>query len=250
MTLHQTGAGRWIVQFGAPASAEVRLICFPPAGGGASAFYQWSRLLGPSVAVGAVQLPGRENRLRQAPAGSLNEIVVSVMSELEGADPLSTVIFGHSMGAILAFELARQFRRRGRAPVRRLVVSGRPAPHLPSRAPSISHLARSHLLLRAAEVYGGIPAAVLGDPEMAELAASALKADLAMIERYDHVAEEPLDCPITALGGADDPWVTAAELSAWREHTRSAFSFAQHTGDHFYYRRDDSLQAVFSRLRD
>ena len=147
-------------------------------------------------------------------------------------------------------EVARRLRRDGRPGPSALLVSGRGAPHLLGRAPRLGHLPAPELVLRTAERFGGIPNVILGDVELTALLGKALQGDLAVIERYEYVPEEPVECPIAAFGGQDDTWVTHNELEAWRHHTRAAFSCAQFPGDHFYFRTLETQQSLLARLRE
>ena len=204
----------WIVSFPADPGARVRLICFPYAGGGASAYYPWARALAPDTAIHAVQLPGRESRIRESPARVLTDIVDPVAAEIEQLADRPIVLFGHSFGTVLAFETARRLRERRRASVAALIVSGRPAPHVGSRAPRLAHLPPRELVFQVADLYGGIPPVVLSEPELVLMMGTALQADLEILERYVHVADDPLSCPILAVGGSGDRWVTRSELDA------------------------------------
>lgn len=230
--------------------ATVRLVCFAHAGGGATTFHPWRAGLRPDVRLAAVQLPGRENRLREPLMYALPDIVETIASDLTWADGLPFVMFGHSMGAIVAFEVARQLRREGRAGPAALLVSGKVAPHLPGRAPRIAHFPPAEVLRLMSERHGGVPAAIMRDRELVELMGNALKADLAIVEDYEPAGEAPLDCPIVAIGGDDDAWVARDELDAWVQHTTAGFSSVQFRGGHFYFRTPDVQQALLALIRE
>ena len=245
-----SASSRWLVQSPADNAAQVRLVCIPHAGGGASTFHAWRELLKPSIAVCSIQLPGREDRFREPPVRLLAEILESITGALSSLDDRPLVLFGHSMGAIIAFEVARQLEAAGRTGPAALLVSGRSAPHLINRAPQVGHLPSSQLLNRIAELYGGIPAMLLSDPEMAAMMERPLRADLAILENYEYVTAEMLHCPLMAFGGEDDAWVTVDELDAWRQHTRGDFSSMQFRGDHFYFRTYRTQLALLARIRE
>jgi medium-chain acyl-[acyl-carrier-protein] hydrolase len=154
------------------------------------------------------------------------------------------------MGAIIAFEVSRQLEHAGRTGPAALLVSGRGAPHLVSRAPQMGHLPSSQLLSRIAELYGGIPQVLLSDPEMAAIIERVLRADLAIHEHYRYVPGEVLQCPMMAFGGRDDAWATASELDAWRQQTRGDFSCTQFRGDHFYFRDPQTQLGLLARIRE
>lgn len=240
----------WIVRFGSGAGAAVRLVCFAHAGGGASTFRPWLDPLAPSIAVRAVQLPARENRFAEAPVATWTEAVASIGDALEALDDRPLVLFGHSMGALLAFETARRLQRDDPARPSALLVSGRPAPHLPGRGPRLGHLPALELVHRVASLYRGVPDAVLEDSELAELMGRALKADFALLESYVHAPGEPLSCPIAAFGGAADPWVTESELRAWERYGRGALEVELFRGDHFYFKAEESQRLLLARIRE
>ncbi len=243
-----TQSSPWLVLPPNDVDAEVRLVCFAHAGGAASTFYPWRAGLGEQVAVVGVQLPGREDRLREPLVHSLDEIVEAVSGALLELDRRPVVLFGHSFGAIVAFEVANALQRAAAAPSA-LLVSGRAAPDLPNRAPRIAHLSAADVLQETAERYGGIPDAVLEDPQLRSLQGRVLQADLEMTERYQHTSDGSLTCPITALGGLDDAWVTRRELDGWQHQTSGAFSCLQFPGGHFYFKAPANETMFLNRIR-
>ncbi|MBV9180772.1 MAG: thioesterase, partial [Acidobacteria bacterium] len=167
------------------------------------------------------------------------------------------VVFGHSLGALLAFELTRRLRRIGSPLPQALLVSGRCAPQLRPNVPLISHLDRAQLVERAAQLFGGITQEVLENHELMELMAEALKADMRISEEYQYVEEEPLECPIAAFGGDRDPCVSQRELELWREQSRGGFMRDRFPGDHFYFREEQNelrllgnIERISSRIFD
>lgn len=230
--------------------ASVDLICIPHAGGGASTFHPWRAQLGSEVALYAVQLPGREQRYHEEPVLSLNDIVgpLSRVIANRGARPL--VVFGHSMGAVVALELARRLHADGLPGPASLVVSSRQAPHLASRAPAIAHLSPRDVVRVIAERHGGIPAAVLAEPELVHIMGRALRADLSIVERYLVPHGEPLEIPLIAVGGQDDSSVNRDELEAWRVYTTAPFRCVQFPGDHFYFRTHSGQLPLLEMIRD
>ncbi len=194
-----------------------RLFCFPPVGAGASLFAPWRDALAPTVEVAAVQLPGRESRLREAPLDRLDHVVDAVYPEVSRAD-MPFALFGHSMGGLIAFELARTLRRR-RAPVpAALFVSATRPPHLWRIGPP------RHVLPRAAframlRDMGGTPDDVLRSEELMALVEPRLRADFAVHDTYCYRPEPALECPLSVFGGAFDREVPEEELPAWQRHT-------------------------------
>jgi len=226
--------GAWVSRPRPDPNARIRLFCFPSAGGGATMFRTWVDALPRWIEVCPVQLPGRESRLGERPFERLTALVPALV---EALDPwLSTpfALFGHSVGALIAFALARELRARGKAAPTQLFVSGRQAPHLRFRDPL--HPLPKPLLLAKVRRMGGTPEMVLREPELMEIFLPILRADIAVNEAEAIAAEAPLDCPILALGGQEDERANRAELEAWREHTRGAFAVEMFPGGHFFVR--------------
>jgi medium-chain acyl-[acyl-carrier-protein] hydrolase len=223
----------------------VRLFCFPHAGGGASTFREWAGALSPTLEVCAVQLPGRENRLadeRYTELGPLIEELAEVLLPLL-RQPFA--LFGHSLGALIGFELGRRLRdMQGIAPLR-LFVSGHRAPHLPLRMGPFCPLSDPEFVA-AVRALGTTPAEVFDTPELRELVLPILRADFALVEGYSFAAGAPLDCPISVFGGTADQLVTPGELVEWREHTRQRCTMRAFRGDHFFFEAAGAsvLQAI------
>jgi len=222
----------WIVVPEPRPSARVRLLCFPHAGGGASSYHAWSTRLPAEIEVCAIQLPGRESRIREIPVHNLRAIVSRLADELQVELKGTFAFFGHSMGALLAFELARLLRRRGDALPVHLFFSGREAPHLPKVIQPLSHLDDERLIEEVRRLKG-TPEEILHHRELLELLLPALRADFAACETYSCAPEPPLDCPATVLGGTRDN-VDRADLEAWRQHIDGPFSVRMFPGDHFF----------------
>jgi medium-chain acyl-[acyl-carrier-protein] hydrolase len=211
----------------------MRLFCFPYAGGGASAYRGWAASLPADLEVCPVQLPGRESRLRE-PAFDRPEPLVATLADALGAHlDLPFAFFGHSMGAMLSFELARELRRRGSALPLHLFVSGRRAPQVPSREEDIHALPEPEFLAKLREL-NGTPEEVLQHAELMRLLTPVLRADFAVNETYVFRPEAPLDLGISAFGGLGDQEVTREDIVGWSEHARGPFRLRMLPGDHFF----------------
>lgn len=218
-------------------AARLRLFCFPYAGAGASVFYSWTAGLPEEVEVCAVQPPGREARLREAPYTDMPTLVEALGEALVPYMDRPFACFGHSNGAIMAFELARKLRREGRGMPLHLFLSGRPAAQLPSRHPPIHALPEPEFIAELRRLQG-TPEEVLNHPEIMELLVPLLRADFSLAETYVHRAEAPLDVPISAYGGRRDPDVNEDEVEGWRAQTAAAFRSVLFPGDHFFINGD------------
>ncbi|MEV3873161.1 alpha/beta fold hydrolase [Streptomyces sp. NPDC049906] len=218
----------------------VRLLCFPYAGGNARHYVRWRPPLGPDVEVHPVQLPGHGERIGEPARHRLDEVLADVRGRVAGLVDRPIALFGHSLGALLAFECARMLV--GEFDVRpvRLVVSGHRAPHLPLREEVLHHLPDAEFLERLGARSRTLRA--LTDPDFRRVLLPGLRADHAVSETYAFVAGPRLTCPVTALAGEEDADADVAEVSAWQRHTTGPFELVPFPGDHFFV--DDSWEAV------
>lgn len=215
------------------AGRRLRLFLLPFAGAGASAFRAWPAALPPDIEIYALQPPGRENRIAEPPFGSLMDLVRALADDISGLVLESFAFFGHSMGALVAFELSRELRRRGQNEPVHLVVSGFRAPHLPPRRPPLHRLADDSLVDELRGLGGTLPE-VFDQPDLLDLVLPTLRADLAISETYDYRSEPPLSCRISAWGGRQDPYLNETELHSWSTTTSGPFAVQRFHGGHMY----------------
>lgn len=212
--------------------APLRLICFPYAGAGIAAFRAWPATLTDVIELRVAQLPGRGARLREDRFERMPALVETLAEELRPLLDRPFAFFGHSLGAIVAFEVARILRGRAPAPMH-LFVSGKIAPHLPDPAPRI-HKFSDNAFLRELQNLKGMPQAVLDSKELLEITLPAVRSDFTLLETYKYEPQPPLVCPITAFGGLEDPRTTENGLEGWRTETTASFDLVMLQGDHFF----------------
>jgi medium-chain acyl-[acyl-carrier-protein] hydrolase len=227
------------------------MFCFPYAGGGASIYRGWAGALPSDVEVCPVQLPGRESRLREQPFDRLAPLIAAAADALAPHFGRPFVFFGHSMGAMIGFELARELRRRGRPLPLHLFVAGRRAPQLPAREEPIHDLPDEEFFDKLREL-NGTPEEVLQHAELMRLLSPILRADFAVNETYEFTLEEPFDLGISAFGGLGDADITREDLTGWQDHTRGRFRLRMLPGDHFFLHsaRDMILEATARDLAE
>jgi medium-chain acyl-[acyl-carrier-protein] hydrolase len=223
----------WLVYPRPNPQASFRLFCFPYAGGGSITYRAWVDSLPDSIELGLILLPGRETRLSEPAFKQVAPLVQVLARVLQPHLVKEFAFFGHSMGAIITFELARQLRRlQGLSPTH-LFVSGRGAPQVPDSSMPTYNLPEPELLIELKRLRG-TPCEVLENPELMRLILPALRADFELVQTYSYSSELPLDCPITAFGGQEDEEIASQDLEAWREQTKKAFSLHILPGDHFF----------------
>src|SRR5215212_4143830 len=226
---------------------RLRLFCFPYAGGGASIYRGWENYLPPGVEVWPAQPPGRGSRFKEPALDRMETLVAAAATALEPFLDLPIALFGHSVGALASFELAHRLVEQFGVTVRHLFVSGARAPQFPRNRHRIHDLPEDEFLTEL-KTLNGTPPEVLENPELMRMISTTLRADFAIAETYSSSNPPPLNCPITAFGGLDDPTVSREELEAWKVHTTSSFDLWQLPGDHFFIHAADSLlQRILSR---
>jgi surfactin synthase thioesterase subunit/glycosyltransferase involved in cell wall biosynthesis len=242
----RTAAAQWFPSVETKPPIRLRLFCFPHAGGGAAAFLRWAESLPAGIVLSPVRLPGRESRLAEPPFCEMAPLVAALGQAIEPflAEPFA--FYGHSMGAVVAFELARRLRARGLPLPQRLFVSAARAPQFRKHytPPPVPDDAQFIAELRRLE---GVPAEVLANEELMQLVLPALRADSALFRNYLCTDDPPLPCPIRAYGGLEDPNVTRAHLEAWAAETTASFALEMFPGGHFFI---DSPRFLSALARD
>ncbi|MEM7114210.1 MAG: alpha/beta fold hydrolase [Chloroflexota bacterium] len=225
--------------------APLRLFCFPYAGSGSAVYNAWARQLPDSLELCSIRLPGRESRLMERPFTHIDALLPPLLAELQAHLDKPFAFFGHSMGALIAFELTRQMRQKRLPLPNKLLLSGFRAPQRPPIREPIHHLPKEAFLV-GLQAYGGTPDAVLAHPELLELVLPALKADFELVETYQYRPERPLNIPMTIFGSHKDTITPVAELEGWEAHTTAVFKQHLFSGDHFYLQTETA--ALLSTL--
>jgi medium-chain acyl-[acyl-carrier-protein] hydrolase len=240
-------ASRWVADDGRPedSGASRQLFCFAHAGGGPAFFRPWTAALAPEITVRRVLLPGREWRLGEPPFRHIAELVGPLCAALEPYLDQPYALFGHSMGAVVAYEVARRFSGPAGAAPACLIVSGRRSPGLASGRLRLSSLPDDEFLAEVGRL-NGIPAEVLSEPELLEMVLPPLRADFELAETYQPLPGGRLRCPVAAYMSTGDPETDYDGVLGWRETTTGEFSVRAFRGDHFYLKagRPDVLNAV------
>jgi medium-chain acyl-[acyl-carrier-protein] hydrolase len=230
----------WFENLSRGHAGALNLVCFPYAGASAQIFHHWPAHFSPELGIYLVHLPGRGKRLHENPFTRLAILVDAIMQNMPDELLESPFAFyGHSMGALLSFEIARAVRRRyGIEPVR-LIVSGRSAPHVAQSKAATHNLPHDEFIARIREL-NGTPPELLECPDFNELFLPLLRADFELVHTYQYRPEQCLSCPITVYGGLEDKEVPEAGLRAWKEHTATEFNLRLFPGDHFFINAADT----------
>ncbi|MBB5158867.1 thioesterase II family protein [Saccharopolyspora phatthalungensis] len=236
----------WTQRFRSASGATSRLVCFPHAGGSASFFFPLSKVMPPSIDLLAVQYPGRQDRRFEKPVDDIAVLADRIAVALEAdRDDLPMVFFGHSMGATVAFEVARRLEARG-ITLADLVVSGRRGPT--AQRQEWVHKLGNTALVEHVRSLDGTKAGVLDDPEIVRMVLPVIRNDYKAAETYRYQPGPDVSCPITALLGDHDPQVTVDEAKEWAAHTKAGFDLHVFEGGHFYL--NDHWPEVIECLRE
>ncbi|WP_327138861.1 thioesterase II family protein [Nocardia sp. NBC_01327] len=233
----------WFVRHGC-ADPAVRLFCFPYAGSGASVFRAWGNHLPADVEVCAIQLPGRESRAAEPAYRRLVALVSDLQAVITPLLDRPFVFFGHSMGALVAFELARQLRQFGVPQPERLCLAAFRAPQLPNPNIRIYHLPDE--VLKSVLAKDGTPREVLDDDELMRAWLPMLRADIELCDTYQYTLESPLPMPVSVFGGTHDMRVGRADLEQWKMQAGNEFDLTMLPGSHFFLR--DSADLLLAHL--
>ncbi len=212
---------------------RLRLVCFAHAGGGVTPFARWKNLLPPEVALCPVLRPGRENAYSQPLLRDVSALTAGAEQALKTLPPLRTIFLGHSLGALLAYELARKLQDSG-TPPELLILTGRQAPTAPSLGPPLAGLPDARFIADLDTRYGGIPRELKEAPDLLELMLPILRADLAASESYRYLPGPRLRCPLLVCNGISDRAVPADSARPWAEQTEKTCEFLTFPGGHFF----------------
>lgn len=239
----------WLVRTKVRPEADLRLFCFPYAGGGATIYHSWPAKLPAHVEVSAVQPPGRQGRWREKAFTQVLPMAESVREALLPFMDKPFAFFGHSLGALVCFELTRLLASKQEPQPVRLFLSGHRAPQLEDVRPPTFHLPNQEFSQELHRL-NGTPQEVLQNPELLELMLPLLRADFEAAETYRFEPGPALEIPFSVFGGLRDEDVPREDLQPWSEHTRSTFQLRMLPGDHFFLHsdEDDLLRLVAEEL--
>ncbi len=246
-----SNSSSWFVCPQANPKAETRLFLFPYAGGGPAAFGKWSAELPVQLEAWSAHYPGRGSRHNEPPIKQIIALAEKFSQAIQQLLDKPFVFFGHSLGGLVAFELTRHLRRNNLPQPKILFVSACGAPHIPDPHPPIHKLPDSEFL-ESLQQLNGVPSELLNQPDVMQLLIPILRADLEAIENYIYTSDDPpLNCPIIAFGGPDDPRVSRDHLEGWALHTDSGFKSQYFPGDHFFTNtaRESVIASIVAELR-
>jgi medium-chain acyl-[acyl-carrier-protein] hydrolase len=239
----------WLNRYQPRPDGAVRLLCFPHAGSSAAAYGPWADLLPADIEVCAVEYPGRGSRRSERPFVRVHALVAALIGSLGAPPSTPFAVFGHSLGALIGFELVRQWQRQGGPAPLGLFVAGCRGPSLPARKPPVYALPDEEFIeeLRA---FNGTPPDLLENRDLLRLFLPSLRADFELADTYGYRKAPPLRCPIVAYGGSDDTETLPEEHQAWQIETQETLTVRLFPGDHFFLRaaEPEMLRDLTSRL--
>lgn len=238
---------RWLVVPRPHSRPRIKLFCFSYAGGNASAYREWPTHFDHDVEVLAIQAPGRGSRIAENALTCIESMTRQIAEVIKSNSFPRFAFFGHSMGALLAFEVCRALRRAGAMLPEVLIVSGRQAPQLGGARENISALPEAAFLSRL-EQLGGTPPDILSNPDMMSILLPSLRMDFKMLENWSYREEPALDLPIVACAGLRDSHVPVSAVEAWRDQTLHDFECWRFNGDHFFLHTQ--MASLTRKIRD
>lgn len=243
MPIHVSTENRWLLRISKSDTPSLKLVCFPFAGSSASIFRPWIDRLPREVEVLAVQLPGRENRLREPYLRDMNQIVEQLEREIGPVLDPPFVFFGHSLGSLIAYELLQRLEATGRCRPELFFASGGPAPHT-RIPPDERRTLTQDQILRDLRQISGAHASLLEDTEVLALLLPMLQADFEVYTNYRYRESAPLQSSIVSIRGASDAYITHESQLEWSRHTDRRFSFHVIPGPHLFV--VDSFEALLA----
>jgi medium-chain acyl-[acyl-carrier-protein] hydrolase len=227
---------KWIFQPEQKPNATIRLFCFPHAGGGISAFYQWHKYFNEEIELCFIQLPGRDRRINEAPYTQLSQLIDDLIRYITPFTDKKFAFLGHSMGSLISFELTRKMRlMQNLSPIHLFLLAGS-APHLYTYEP-IHHLEENDFIEEVRK-FNGIDEIIINNKDIMRSFLQILKADFKLVESYNYIVDDPVDCSISVFGGISDPFVNRENLMSWKDHTTNNFKIRFFQGDHFFLKNN------------
>jgi medium-chain acyl-[acyl-carrier-protein] hydrolase len=233
-------SNKWLLFPKPNPGASLRLFCFHYAGGSAQTFHSWPADLPSTVEIGMIQLPGRGCRLTEPLLTRLLPLSWIVARALQQDIDRPFAFFGHSLGALLCFEVTRSLRRENHLEPAHIFISATHAPHRRNRNEPLSTLPKTALIEKLHE-FNGTPPEVLRNDELLDLLLPTIRADFELCETYEYLSEAPLNCPMTIYGGIEDHKVERDRLAAWSEMTIGPSNIRMFPGGHFYINTSQSI---------
>ncbi|MEN1935218.1 thioesterase domain-containing protein [Paenibacillus sp. 102] len=242
---------KWFIPLEDKTKIRTRLFCFPYAGGNTSVYRNWRESLSPEIGLWPVQLPGREQRLLEEPICDLFELARNIADEIEPLLEYPFSFFGHSMGALVSFEVARELRRRNCPQPIKLFVSGRHAPQIANVNLPIHNLREEEFISKLRKL-NGTPEEVLENEELMQLFLPMIRADFQAVETYEYIEEQPLSSSIVVFSGMDDTEVSMNELTSWKKQTIKSCNVEMFPGNHFFLHKQKKgiLQTIENEVKD
>ncbi|OZD59825.1 thioesterase II family protein [Rhodococcus sp. 14-2470-1a] len=244
MTTSSIDTDLWLRRFGSAPETGPRLICLPHAGGSATYYFQTSRALASSMDVLAVQYPGRQDRRAEPFIDDIDRLADAVTATVETVADRPLILFGHSMGATIGYEVTARLEEKGIEPLA-LFASGRRAPSC-IRSENVHRRDDAGIIAELRRLQG-TGSDLLGDDEIIQMILPAVRADYRAVESYRPAQRPPLRTPIVAMTGDVDPQVSADEAAAWERHTTGGFTLHTYSGGHFYL--DHHAGAILAEIR-
>ncbi len=236
----------WITCAQPEPNARMRLFCLPFAGGGASLYRKWGSLLGPEFEVCPIQLPGRENRIAEPAQKNDRSLASLLANQLSLYIDKPYVVYGHSMGGLLTFEVLRQLQNDGHPLPQIAFIAAHRAAHLPPRRAPLVDLDDQSFINKLID-FGGFEPEILANKELLDFILPTLRADFEVCDGYQYTADTPLDCPLVAISGSKDLEAPPEDMTPWKEHSLQSFHHITLDAGHFFLKTH--TDALLTQIR-
>lgn len=246
---------KWFFTLKEKPESQIRVIALPFAGGGPSAFHSWHPIFSDNIELIVINYPGRETRFTEKPVNDPEEMVSEIVNSLSDYSDKPFVLFGHSMGAMLAYFVTCELQRKQLMMPEILFVSGMRAPHIASRSEPVKQM-NDEDLVNSLNKYGGMPAELFKNKELLQIFLPIIRADLEMLGRVPVEKSDNVNVPIFAYGGELDQTFTKDDLQQWDQYSDVEFKLHLMPGGHFYINQhrnellraiEDDISRIFSR---
>lgn len=244
------GDNLWLPKTHSEGQNRTQVFCFPHAGGGSAIYHRWEKLLPRHLGVVPIKLPGRESRFNETSHDNIETLIAAMAPEIVDAMHEPFALYGHSMGGLIAYELAQHLRKQYAKSPRALFVSASRSPDRFKENQTLHRLPDEEMIRSLVRDFGRGGEVSAAELDMMRMMSDTIRADLKLLETYEHATQDPLPCPIIGIAATEDHKVTVSDVNGWRAFTTERFTMRTMPGHHFFLREQEKAitELIASRL--